>query len=87
VVLFNVVGGGGDDFINTVFDDDANTTIENGTPPFTGTFKPQGRLRDFIDAGLSSKGDWRLQIEDDQDGDGGNLISWSIELCNKKPCS
>ena len=84
VVLFNDVGGGGDDFINTVFDDDANTAIENGTPPFTGTFKPQGRLRDFIDAGLSSKGDWRLQIEDDQDGDGGNLISWSIELCNKK---
>ena len=84
VVLFNDVGGGEDNFINTAFDDDANTGIENGAAPFTGTFKPQGRLRKFIDAGLSSKGNWRLYIEDDQDGDGGNLISWFIELCNKK---
>ena len=84
VVLFNNVGLGGENFINTVFDDNANMEIENGTPPFTGTFKPQGRLCDFIDAGLSSKGDWRLNIEDVQDRDSGNLINWSIELCNKK---
>ena len=84
VVLLNDVGGGDDDFINTVLDDDANTAIENGSAPFTGTFKPQGRLYDFVDAGLYSKGNWRLYIEDDQDGDGGNLISWSIEFCNKK---
>ena len=84
VELFSDVGGSGNNFINTELDDDATSSIKYGNAPFTGTFKPEGRLYDFIDANLSSKGNWRLHIEDDENGGGGNLISWSIELCNRK---
>ena len=37
------VGGSGANFVNTVFDDSAATSITQGTAPFTGTFRPQLR--------------------------------------------
>jgi subtilisin-like proprotein convertase family protein len=72
-------GSGGDDYIDTIFDDDATTSIVDGSAPFTGSFQPEGSLADFI--GLSSQGDWTLQITDDAGGDGGTLNYWSLELC------
>jgi gliding motility-associated-like protein len=36
-------GGSGDDFSNTVFSDAAVANIVTGTPPFSGTWKPEGR--------------------------------------------
>ena len=41
IPLFSAVGGAGLDFINTVFDDSAQTSITAGTAPFTGTFMPE----------------------------------------------
>ncbi len=73
-------GGTGENFIDTVFDDDAATSIETGTAPFTGSFQPEGSLADFD--GMSSMGDWTLEITDDAGGDGGTLNSWSLEICN-----
>ena len=37
-------GGAGDDFTNTIFSDLAGDYITNGAPPFTGSFKPEGRV-------------------------------------------
>lgn len=37
-------GGPGDNFTNTVFSDNAAIFITAGTPPYTGTFKPEGRI-------------------------------------------
>lgn len=79
VILVEDEGSSGDNFTNTVFDDDAATSIEDGSAPFTGVFRPEGNLADFI--GLSSAGDWTLHITDDANLDGGNLLSWSLQLC------
>lgn len=80
VVLFSRVGGSGDNFTNTVLDDDASTNIDFVNAPFTGVFRPQGALSDFI--GLQSIGNWRLSITDNADADGGTLLNWSIQLCS-----
>lgn len=80
VILANDVGGAGDDMTNTTFDDAATTDIGDGVPPFTGVFKPQGRLSDFN--GLSALGDWTLYINDDRNFVGGTLLDWTIEFCS-----
>jgi len=36
------VGGSADNFVNTVFDDAAATSITAGVAPFTGSFRPEG---------------------------------------------
>ncbi len=48
VILSNKRGSSGDNFTNTVFDDDATTPIASGTAPFTGSFKPDAALSAFI---------------------------------------
>jgi subtilisin-like proprotein convertase family protein len=45
--LASDVGGGGDNFTNTVFDDQAATSITAGTAPFTGSFRPEGGAASF----------------------------------------
>lgn len=79
VMLSNMNGGTGDNYTNTVFDDDASTSISSGSAPFTGSFTPDGDLNDFN--GLSSLGDWKLVISDNQDGNGGAFLNWSIQIC------
>ncbi|MHC4296624.1 MAG: proprotein convertase P-domain-containing protein [Planctomycetota bacterium] len=80
VELFTDVGFNQDDFKNTVLDDEASTSIKDGAEPFTGTFKPEGKLRDFD--GRNTAGDWQLKIEDDWRADGGPdnavLNSWKL---------
>ena len=79
VMLSDRHGGSGNDYINTIFDDEAATSITSGTPPYTGSFQPDGNLSDFN--GLSTLGDWTLVITDNANADGGNLNSWTIQLC------
>jgi len=72
-------GGSDDNYTNTIFDDDASTSIIDGAAPFTGSFRPETALVFFNDN--SSNGNWRLSISDDDDGVIGTLLNWSIELC------
>jgi subtilisin-like proprotein convertase family protein len=65
-------------YINTVFDDSAATSIDNGTDPFTGTFKPDQPLASFI--GKPPSGTWTLLVDDVAIGDTGVLNSWSLNL-------
>ena len=81
IILFEDVGSNGDNFTNTVLDDDASTDVSNGESPFTGSYSPTGSLNDLN--GLMSAGDWILQINDDANQDGGNLIDWSIQICTE----
>lgn len=37
-------GGGGDNYTNTIFSDMAGPFITSGAPPYTGTFRPEGRV-------------------------------------------
>lgn len=83
VVLVSEVGGGGDNYTNTVFDDSATTSIELGTAPFTGTFQPQGSLSDFM--GEPSGGEWLLNVADNAGIDTGSIDSWSMEVCTILP--
>ena len=75
-------GGSGDNFTNTIFDDDATTLITAGTAPFTGTYKPEGLLSTFN--GISMLGNWTLLITDDSNIDGGQLLNWGLNICYNK---
>ena len=83
VVLANEVGGGGDNYINTVFDNDATTPITSGSAPFTGTFQPEGDLSAFM--GEASGGIWTLNVADNAGADTGAITGWSMEVCTILP--
>ncbi|MEA5449134.1 proprotein convertase P-domain-containing protein [Leptolyngbya sp. CCNP1308] len=78
VVLVNRRGGSSDDFKNVTFDQDAPTSIRDAIPPFTGTYRPEGDLKDFN--GRSPNGTWQLEVRDLAFKDGGQLKSWTIDL-------
>ncbi|HEY9694128.1 MAG TPA: Calx-beta domain-containing protein [Oculatellaceae cyanobacterium] len=76
VELFTDVGSNGDNFTNTILDDEATTSIAGETAPFTGTFKPEGLLSTLD--GKNPNGTWKLEITDDEAPDAGTLNSWSL---------
>jgi subtilisin-like proprotein convertase family protein len=78
VQLANHRGGTGEDFTNTVFDDEATTAIAAGTPPYTGSFKPEALLS-VLD-GIPANGTWTLEAQDTEDPDAGTLTSWEIQF-------
>ncbi|MEZ6094740.1 MAG: S8 family serine peptidase [Pirellulaceae bacterium] len=76
VELFTDVGGSGDNFTQTILDDEAAASITSGAAPFTGSFRPEGSLSDFDFTSIF--GDWSLEVTDDAGGDVGFLNSWSL---------
>lgn len=80
-LLCNGVGGGNDNFTNTVFDPNAATSISAGNAPFTGSYQPQGQLG-IVNNGQNGNGTWKLRIVDQAAQDVGNLISWSLTFGN-----
>lgn len=58
----------------TIFDDAAGSPINLASPPFTGTFQPEGSLSDFNGlTGSGVNGTWILRIRDDVQFDSGTL--------------
>ena len=57
--LSNRNGGSGDNFTNTVFDDEAATAISPASRPFTGSFRPFQPLSAFD--GQAIAGTWTLR--------------------------
>ena len=79
VELFSSVGGSGNNFTDTVLDDEATTAITSGAAPFTASFRPAGSLSSFD--GESPNGVWTLQITDNFAGlDQGRLVSWGVNI-------
>jgi subtilisin-like proprotein convertase family protein len=78
MTLAQFIGEGGQNYTNTTFDDDAEQSILQASPPFTGTFKPQGQLSIFKDKILN--GNWLLLILDNRTGNQGTLLNWCINL-------
>jgi subtilisin-like proprotein convertase family protein len=76
---------GGDNFSGTVFDDEAGQNISQGTPPYTGNFKPQDDQLSRFD-GTSRRGTWTLRVRDLFEGEAGTLQGWGVStqkaLCN-----
>jgi len=77
--------GDGADFIHTVFDDEADTDIWDGVPPFTGRFRPEDPLSIFD--GLDQQGDWTLRIRDEGSGYIGVLNQWAVIITVLESCS
>jgi subtilisin-like proprotein convertase family protein len=78
VVLAAHPGGpdnSGNNFTNTVFDDEAATNISAGTPPYTGSFKPQNDQLSRFD-GKQQQGTWTLRVRDLFAGDVGTINGW-----------
>ncbi len=78
VLLVDNRGSSGDNFTNTVFDDEASGSITAGTAPFTGSFRPEGTLSSFD--GQNALGTWTLSVTDTASGDAGTLNAWSINF-------
>jgi len=78
VPLFSNVGGTGQNFTNTVFNDAAETSITAGTAPFTGTYQPIGQLSTLI--GSNASGVWTLQIVNNSQTSSGILVNWAINI-------
>jgi subtilisin family serine protease len=62
VVLSSRRGGTGANYINTVFNDSASVPISSGTPPFTGSYRPETPLSVFNNQNTS--GDWIFRVND-----------------------
>lgn len=79
VELFTKVGASGDNFVNTVLDDEASSLISSGAAPFTGSYRPESSLS-AVD-GQNPNGVWTLEISDDYSFDpAGHLNSWGLEI-------
>ena len=83
IELFSGVGGSGDNFTGTTFDDNAAQPITAGTPPFSGTFRPNQPLSTFI--GDAANGTWRLKVVDAVQLDVGTIQSWSLTMGISEP--
>lgn len=79
IILSAQNGGGGDNYTNTVFDDEAEDGIFEGAAPFTGSFAPEEPLATFI--GEDSGGQWTLNVADNAGLDTGTINSWSLDIC------
>ncbi|MBC8106257.1 MAG: proprotein convertase P-domain-containing protein [Anaerolineae bacterium] len=83
VTLANRRGGTGENFVNTVFDDAAATSIVAGTPPYTGSFRPETPLSALN--GQNANGTWTLRVQDAATTDTGSLTGWSITFGSTEP--
>lgn len=86
VELLSGLCGNNNDF-NIGFDDVATTALANinCTPSMGagGTFIPANPLSAFN--GTNVNGNWTLQIDDGANNDGGQLDSWSLNICLESP--
>ncbi len=78
VTLVNRRGGSGQNFTNTLLDDEGPTPLTGGFAPFTGTFRPDTPLSGFD--GLSALGVWTLTVNDAAALNSGILTGWSLEF-------
>ncbi|MBK8562654.1 MAG: proprotein convertase P-domain-containing protein [Saprospiraceae bacterium] len=92
ITVFTNPGSGAcsQDDILVSFDDEAETphaqflsACDNTPPAIEGLFQPFEALSAFN--GEPAAGAWILTIYDDANEDGGNLISWGIDICTTIP--
>ena len=69
---------GGNNFTNTIFDDDSGPNISAGVPPYTGSFHPQNDQLSRFD-GKKQQGTWTLRVRDLFEGMTGTLDSWGTQ--------
>ncbi len=84
LVLSNFAGGAtGANYTNTVFDDTASINTNAGTAPFTGVYKnytATDALANINNPSQNPNGTWTLEIRDQNAGNAGSVINWSIHF-------
>lgn len=78
VVLASRVGGSGDNFTSTIFDDTASVAIRSGKAPFSGRFRPASPLSAF--EGDTVAGTWKLEVSDLSKSDVGSVRFFAIDF-------
>ncbi len=78
-LLSSSFGGEGDNYTQTIFDQESSINIEDGTAPFTGRFIPVQNISSLY--GTSSKGIWKLIVIDQEKQDTGQLLEFEISFC------
>ncbi|MFA6045782.1 MAG: sensory rhodopsin transducer, partial [Phycisphaerales bacterium] len=78
IVLVSGRGGVNPNFTNTVFDDEASSSITTASAPFTGVFRPEQSLGGFD--GQSALGRWTLVIRDTSPLNTGQLLNFALEI-------
>ncbi|HTQ37775.1 MAG TPA: proprotein convertase P-domain-containing protein [Pirellulales bacterium] len=78
IVLASHDGRNGHNYTNTIFDDQASSSISSGRAPFTGSYRPIGTLSTLN--GTDANGVWTLQVADTVAQDSGTLNSWSLQI-------
>jgi len=77
----------GADYSQTIFDDEAQISIDQAQPPFTGRFRPNnGSLLEIFD-GQDAFGPWQLQIYDAYYHDTGTLESFELTIATPEPAT
>ncbi|CAN5382455.1 hypothetical protein BH11BAC3_BH11BAC3_16360 [soil metagenome] len=75
-------GGSGNNYTGTCFTATAATSIKFASPPFTGTFLPEGHLG-AVNNGQNANGTWQLCVQDRRNsGNAGTLTGWSLTFSN-----
>ncbi|PKP39349.1 MAG: hypothetical protein CVT96_12180, partial [Bacteroidetes bacterium HGW-Bacteroidetes-13] len=82
LLLWDNVGGSGDNFTNTQFQD-GGIPSAGSTAPHTAVYVPVGGTFAATFAGEDINGDWQLKICDTAGGDTGSLDSFSITFCTE----
>ncbi len=77
----------GQNYTDTIFDDEANTRIEDASPPFTGRFRPRGDARLSIFDGTDTFGTWKLRIYDFWPADTGRLENFQLFISVPEPAT
>ncbi|MBI5403095.1 MAG: M28 family peptidase [Ignavibacteriae bacterium] len=78
-------GNNGQNYTNTTFHDTADMSISQGTPPFTGWFRPQQAFTGFNN--VQMQGNWILRIFDIRTGNTGTLLNWNLSIKYSSPIS
>jgi subtilisin-like proprotein convertase family protein len=77
VVLIDHRGAGSQQLSGTVFEA-GGAPLSSGSPPYTGTFRPEGNLASLV--GHRHDGAWRLRIEVDDRAELGTMQGWGLDL-------
>lgn len=74
-------GGEGDNYTQTVFDDQADQSIEEGIAPFSGHFRPENPFNPLLNKQIAGK--WKLRIVESGSSNTGTLNQWCLHFLYK----
>lgn len=88
IELFTGIGGSGDHFQDTTFDDQARQPITKARSPFEGSFQPEGLVKRGPGLnhfnGQNAKGVWQLVIRATRSDRFGMLHQWKLMFRNNE---